>query len=284
MESIGVNRGTVYSLRKELQAKDWAAIAGDNVTNLFGFDSLKNQTSGTANKEVTTYSNAESVNTQADESEKSDSLKNQTTFIDGAKLIGASAPSLKNQTNHNANTEVTGNSLKNQTCFPVNESEKSDKKSEKSDSHIRKNQQIEPAKEEEENMSGARAPGVVVSAGLVREVFAYWQYRLNHQQAKLTPEREKKIRARLKQGYTVAQIKRAIDGCASSPFHQGANESGAVYSDLTLICRDGGKLESFIARADKGAARFSPAAQQTIAAGERILAELKAKGVEFDDD
>jgi hypothetical protein len=80
----------------------------------------------------------------------------------------------------------------------------------------------------------------------VQEVFSYWQESLEHPQARLTPERERVIRARLREGYTVEVIKKAIDGCRASPFHRGQNERGQAYDDLTLICRNGSKLESFV--------------------------------------
>lgn len=77
-------------------------------------------------------------------------------------------------------------------------------------------------------------------------VFSHWQSSLSHPQAKLTTERERAIRARLKEGYTVESIKQAIDGCRASPFHMGQNERQQRYDDITLICRSGSKLESFI--------------------------------------
>lgn len=80
----------------------------------------------------------------------------------------------------------------------------------------------------------------------VSAVFSYWQTRLNHPTAKLTAERKRKVQARLREGYSVEQIKQAIDGCASSPFHLGQNDNGQVYDDLELICRNGSKIEQFI--------------------------------------
>lgn len=81
----------------------------------------------------------------------------------------------------------------------------------------------------------------------VREIFEYWQRTMDHPQSKLIATRERAIAARLREGYTVDQVKAAIDGCRRSPFHQGQNDVGAVYDDLTLICRNGAKLEQFIA-------------------------------------
>lgn len=83
-------------------------------------------------------------------------------------------------------------------------------------------------------------------------VFEHWKSRLKHPEAKLTPKRKARVRARLDEGYTVEQITQAIDGCASSPFHQGANDNGKVYDDLELICRSGEKLEQFIQVTQQG--------------------------------
>lgn len=114
---------------------------------------------------------------------------------------------------------------------------------------------IEPSEESSEEKSEkhmSSAGALKATAGYIREVFAYWQYRMGHPQAKLTPEREKKISARLKEGYTVAQIKQGIDGCRASPHHQGQNDNGTIYDDITLICRNGSKLEWFIAMTETG--------------------------------
>lgn len=162
------------------------------------------------------------------------------------------------------------------------------------------NQPIEPAQltspigGEENNMSNLRSTAVTPSppdhrAGEVQEIFAYWQASLSHPTAKLTAERRRKVEARLRQGYTVEQIKQAIDGCAASPFHRGENDEGRVYDDLELICRSGSKLENFIARLSGGAngrgkcgvlgistLEISDNVQATIAAGERLL---RRKGI-----
>ena len=105
---------------------------------------------------------------------------------------------------------------------------------------IKKEPKKKEPKEETKTLSSP------TSSTVVHAVFSYWQEALNHPQARLTPEREKAIRARLKEGYTFDQITQAIDGCRASPFHRGQNERSQAYDDLTLICRNGSKLESFI--------------------------------------
>jgi hypothetical protein len=89
----------------------------------------------------------------------------------------------------------------------------------------------------------------------VLKIFDHWREVMKHPQAKLTPERGRAIRGRLKDGYTVAEICAAVDGCRASPFHMGENESRKVHDDLTLICRNGSKLESFMALAETGGTR-----------------------------
>src|SRR5215831_14030148 len=84
--------------------------------------------------------------------------------------------------------------------------------------------------------------GASASNGLpVRTVFEYWRDKTGRLDAKLTGEREMKIRARLAEGYTLDQLKQAVDGCRSSSFHQGDNDRGHRYDDITLICRSGSK-------------------------------------------
>lgn len=79
-----------------------------------------------------------------------------------------------------------------------------------------------------------------------RALFDYWRERCGHDRAKATPERLRAIRARLRDGYSVADVRRAIDGAATGAY---VDDRGKRHDDLTLICRNGSKLEDFIARA-----------------------------------
>jgi len=79
------------------------------------------------------------------------------------------------------------------------------------------------------------------------EIFTYWKKVMEKgEHTKLTPKREKNINARLKDGYTVENIKSAIDGCINSAFHMGANNDRKKFNDIELICRSGEKIESFM--------------------------------------
>jgi len=84
------------------------------------------------------------------------------------------------------------------------------------------------------------------------EVFNYWKLKLNHANAKLDKKREKTIKERLKDGYTVEQICKAIDGCSIDPFSMGQNDRKTIYDDIELICRSATKLDSFILIQERG--------------------------------
>lgn len=78
------------------------------------------------------------------------------------------------------------------------------------------------------------------------DVFAYWQRILGKPKALFTQERQSKVRARLREGYSVMMLCRAIDAVAASPFHRGENKGNREYVDLTLICQTGSKVEQFL--------------------------------------
>lgn len=79
-----------------------------------------------------------------------------------------------------------------------------------------------------------------------KEIFSYWCQIMDKSlnQCKLTPKRDKAIKARLKD-YSFDDIKKAIFNCSKSSFHMGQNENGTYYNDVELICRTGEKLETF---------------------------------------
>lgn len=98
----------------------------------------------------------------------------------------------------------------------------------------------------------------------VRAVFVYWQQVMGHARAQLDEKREKAIKARLKNGYSVADLCRAVDGCAKSPHHMGQNESRTIYDDIELICRDGPKVDGFIKKAGVVPGSMSPGLQAQV--------------------
>ncbi len=84
------------------------------------------------------------------------------------------------------------------------------------------------------------------TALLEREVFDHWVTAgKRNANTTLTDVRRLKVRARLREGYTVEQLKDAIDGCAVTPHNQGETD-GRIHDDLELICRSAGHVDRFI--------------------------------------
>lgn len=111
------------------------------------------------------------------------------------------------------------------------------------------------------NLDGERQPGraqgkpprTETGATLpVASVFEYWRTATNHPRARLDEKRRKAIAARLKDGYRVEDLKRAVDGCLASPWHQGANNGKRTYDDIELICRNASKVDQFLSIAGAG--------------------------------
>lgn len=80
---------------------------------------------------------------------------------------------------------------------------------------------------------------------VVEGIFRYWLETMGKQKAALSPKRTKAIQARLKDGYSVDEIKQAIYNCSRTPHNMGQNRNGKRYDDIELICRSPEKLESF---------------------------------------
>ncbi len=82
----------------------------------------------------------------------------------------------------------------------------------------------------------------------VQAIFSYWQHVMNHPNAKLDKKRRTKIETALK-NYSVDDLKKAIDGCANTPFNMGSNDRFQKYDGIDLIFRDAEHIESFITKA-----------------------------------
>ncbi len=81
----------------------------------------------------------------------------------------------------------------------------------------------------------------------IEEVFNYWVEQRNRvngrtrgPKMKATDQRLGKIRARLREHYTVADLREAIDGCFQNPYNLKHG-----YTDIELICRNQGKVEAY---------------------------------------
>lgn len=98
------------------------------------------------------------------------------------------------------------------------------------------------------------------------EIFTYWKEIMNkNNSSQFTAKRMKVVKDRLKDGYTVEQIKQAIYGCSVTPHNIGQNEQGKRFDCLELICRNGENVERFCSNIQKLAPRqFSSVTERNI--------------------
>ena len=73
-----------------------------------------------------------------------------------------------------------------------------------------------------------------------REVFAHWQTVMAKPGSKFIGKRLAAVTKRLGDGYSVSDLKAAIDHRAKHAF---VNDKGVVFNDLELICRDATQVE-----------------------------------------
>lgn len=118
----------------------------------------------------------------------------------------------------------------------------------------------------------------------VLAVFAH--YRTHHPRAHPRPSSKgpewRCVKARLAEGYSVDDLKRAIDGIHLSPFHRGENERGQKYLGLKLALRDGDQVNKFTAIVEQHAngppAVLSELTQRNLRAAENWVARTTGGG------
>ena len=76
-------------------------------------------------------------------------------------------------------------------------------------------------------------------------LFSYWRQQYGHPKAKFTRDREAKLRARLREGYSLDECAAAIRGLKRSRFHMGANSEGRRWDEFERIFKSGSNLEKF---------------------------------------
>lgn len=137
----------------------------------------------------------------------------------------------------------------------------------------------------------SRETAKAVSVQIV-EVFEFWKGLLSNARSRLDQERRKKIAERLKDGYSIEDLKLAIIGCSFSPYHQGMNDNHIRYQDIELICRHARHVDKFIEIAEREAERImaerarktahdaprAPVSEESRAKIDTLLASLKARG------
>lgn len=89
-----------------------------------------------------------------------------------------------------------------------------------------------------------RAPVVARPAPSGPAGVVFEHYRKQHLTAKWTAKRKRLIDARLGEGFSVDDLKHAIDGFHADPWHTGENEAHKAWLDLDLLLRDASKVEA----------------------------------------
>lgn len=122
-------------------------------------------------------------------------------------------------------------------------------------------------------------PPIMAPKEDVLHVFLHW--RTYHPRSYPRPidtmKEWQKIAARLREGYTVEQLRQAIDGMHKSPFHQGENDRQTKYLSLELCLRDASKVEQFLRLDEQYDAAYGSApvlsekTQKTLRAGQNWL-------------
>lgn len=80
----------------------------------------------------------------------------------------------------------------------------------------------------------------------VKEVFECWKLEHNHPRAILDRRREAKVRQRLREGFTVEQLCRAVINAKKDEFLMGENKEGKRYDDLESLLRSASKVERLL--------------------------------------
>jgi len=78
-----------------------------------------------------------------------------------------------------------------------------------------------------------------------KALFEFWQKLYGHGHAKFTEQRRRKLVARIREGYTLADCEDAIRGLRLSKFHMGDNDEGRVWDEFERIFKSGAYLEKF---------------------------------------
>ena len=118
---------------------------------------------------------------------------------------------------------------------------------------LNQEQEQEQDHEQETNINKAEALPFsnekISTSNEVVEIFKHWQQVMNHPHAKLDAKRAGQIKKALRLGYSLADLKQAITGCAQTPFNMGDNDRKQRYDDIALIFRDSSHIESFMQQA-----------------------------------
>lgn len=85
-----------------------------------------------------------------------------------------------------------------------------------------------------------------VSTSSIKNIFEHWQKTFHHPKAKLDKPRQAITKKALGLGFSEDELKKAIEGCAITPWNMGENENGTKYHAINLIFRNAEYIERYI--------------------------------------
>jgi hypothetical protein len=116
-----------------------------------------------------------------------------------------------------------------------------------------------------EGSISSKPDGSDAKAAQVREVFEHWRAKLGSPKKKLTGDRDRRIRARLREGFTVEQLKTAVDGVLLDDWLMGRDPktNGKNWTGVDTIFKSGSKVEYLVELAEgKRSGRSRPGSKQ----------------------
>ncbi len=129
----------------------------------------------------------------------------------------------------------------------------------------------EDSTEQDKTQHDMAAAPVVAVSNQVGQIVSHYQ--TFHPKAKADEKLRSKIAGRLRDGFTVEDLKTAIDGCHRSPFHCGENDDHRKYQSLELIVRDADKVSQFIelSHADRAGPQLTSKSQRSMDSINRLI-------------
>lgn len=108
-------------------------------------------------------------------------------------------------------------------------------------------------------------------------------YRLAHPQARPGVKERALIAARLREGYSVEDLQRSLDGFHRSPWHTGENPGGKVYLSIKTLLRDSSQVAVGLEHANgsgRNGAGMTERELRSQRAGEEWLADMRSRDTE----
>ena len=115
----------------------------------------------------------------------------------------------------------------------------------------------------------------------VRHIFDHWCSAMGKRKsAKMTSDRRTKIQARLRDGYSVADLEQAITNAAADSWTMGDNDRHKAFNDITTLFKGGASVDRYLDMAPAG-----PTVEEDEDPGEVRLAYfrrmMEREGIEY---